>query len=235
MQAEQKQPQQIGKTLKQKADKLKSKSEFLACHKCGRKYKHKQSLNRHLKTCTGTNGNNGGARPGSGRPKGSEDDKSADLRRLKGEMRYGIALRVNELITTQFAIALGAAELYRREVIKDGKKSRVDVSRVYDQVEYMIYLSLPHDELGRAKKDNVEYYYKAGTPNWMALTNLLDRAFGKPKENIEVGEDPEAPLPEGGTGTTTELKKLLRDVLLKATMAPVPDKEAKANEPATDK
>jgi len=212
----------VGKVIKAKAEKLKN-NQILNCPKCNRAYKKQDSLDAHTKGCTGGKGNNGGAREGSGRKPGVVSPEKQKLKLQKELMIATIAARTNELLASQFRMALGQTQLFMREKVPMGELKRgqaprgnekwtFKVSKVHDEADFMIYLSLPHDARGHAKDKStgVEYFYmqsKGG--NYLALTNLLDRAYGKPKENIELGEDPEAPLPVHGTGTTTELRKAL--------------------------
>ena len=206
----------VGKIIKAKKKKLtKTQNNVINCPKCNRAFKKQKSLDTHLEKCDG--------KIGGGMPTGHQTEKTKQLKLQKEMMMQTIANRTNELLTAQFRMALGQARLYMREKVPMGKLKRGDapqgneqytykVTKVQNESDFMIYLSLPHDSYGRAKDKTtgVEYYYmesKGG--NYMALTNLLDRAFGKPKENIEVGEDPDAPLPVHGTGTTTELRKAM--------------------------
>ena len=212
----------VGSILNAKKKKLnKSVKNVINCPKCRRAFKIQASLDKHLETCNG--------KLGGGRPLGAESQKTKELKLQKEAMINIIASRTNELLAAQFRMALGQGVLMMREKVpmgelKRGKASRGNekwtfkVSKVRDEAEFMIYLSLPHDTNGRAKdKDTgIEYFYmesKGG--NYMELTNLLDRAYGKPKESLELGEDPDAPLPVHGTGTTTELRKALVSMVKK--------------------
>lgn len=220
----------VGKIIKNKVVKLEKQTTFENCPKCNRAYKKQDTLDIHVKTCQGklqgTDGN-GGARPGGGRPKGSENEKTKELKAIKSEMQNRIASKVNTLIAAQLRMAIGTHRLYMRELVnvgqlKRGKAAKGNelktwkVSRVHDDADFMIYLSLDHDAQGNAKDTDtgIEYFYQVtGEGNHAALANLLDRAFGKPKENVELGEDPDAPLPIHGTGTTSELRKAMIEMV----------------------
>lgn len=196
----------------------------MPCPKCDRTYKLKSSLERHVKTCNGrlpgVEGN-GGAREGAGRKPGSENERTKEMKAIKQSMQMQIANRASELVAAQFRQALGSNKLFMRELVDVGQLKRGNapkgnekkswrVTRVMDDAEFMIYLSLEHDEHGKAKDTStgVEYFWMEGNGgNYLALANLLDRAFGRPKESMEIGEDPDAPLPKAGTGTTVELRK----------------------------
>lgn len=213
--------EKAGDIAKRKTDKLKKDSvPTINCSKCNRAFKKKDSLEKHEADCTGGNGINGGARPGAGRKPGSENEKTKELKAIKAGMQMQIAGKVNQLIAHQFRMAMGTSRLYMRyeeeyEIGKGKNKTkqkRYQVLPVTNEADFMLYLSLSHDEHGRAKdKDtNTEYFYMTDNKgNPMALANLLDRAFGKPKESMEVSDDPDAPMGKAGTGTTSEIRKLV--------------------------
>jgi uncharacterized C2H2 Zn-finger protein len=213
----------VGAIADAKIDKLKNDSKYKNCKRCNRAFKKAETLAKHVETCQGklqgTDGN-GGAREGAGRPAGSESAKTKELKAQKAAMQALIASKTNQLLTAQFRMAMGTGRLYVRHVeqVERGRgknkfmDERIDVRPVLDDDEFMIYLSLSHDEYGRATDpatDDEYYYMPAKEGNYLALSNLLDRAYGKPKENVELGEDPDAPLPVHGTGTTTALRTAL--------------------------
>lgn len=201
--------------------KKKTKTHKLAlnCPKCNRFYKIPESLAKHVSKCDG--------KLGGGMPKGHTTEKTRELKLIKAEMMNRIAGKANELIAAQMRMAMGTHRLFMRELVDMGQLKRGNapkgnerktwkVSRVLDDAEFMIYLSLEHDEHGNAKDPDtgIEYFYQvSGEGNYAALANLLDRAFGKPKENIEVGEDPDAPIGKHGTGSTTALREAFVDLV----------------------
>lgn len=210
----------VSEIIKNKTEKQKNKSVFINCPKCNRAYKKQDTLDFHVKDCRGGKGDNGGAREGAGRKPGGENEKTKELKAIKQGMQMRIAGKVNQLVTAQFRMAVGTGRLYVRHVeqVQRGRgknkwmDERIDVKKVEHDDDFVTYLNLSHDEYGRATDPETgdEYYYmpaKEGNP--IALANMLDRAFGKPKESMEVGEDPDAPLPIHGTGTTTELRKAM--------------------------
>jgi hypothetical protein len=210
----------VGEIIKSKIGKSVKKPKILNCPKCNRAYKKQDSLDVHIRGCKGGKGGAGGWQGAGGRPKGSENEKTKELKAIKAGMQMRIAGKVNQLLTAQFRMAVGTGRLYVRHVEKvqrgRGKNKwmdeRIDVRKVEHDDDFIAYLNLSHDEYGRATDPDTgdQYYYmpaKEGNP--IALANMLDRAFGKPKESMEVGEDPDAPLPKHGTGTTTELRKAM--------------------------
>lgn len=163
----------------------------------------------------------GGVRPNGGRPKGSLNKKTVDIKIARDMMQQAIASKTQELIVTEFRLAMGGGRLMKRwkelqGELKRGKNPRGNevmrwrTERVTDEYDFEIYMSLEHDKNGRAKDkdEGVEYFYFEGSnPNLMALTNLLDRAFGRPKESLEIDAPVAEPLGEAGTGTTVVLRE----------------------------
>lgn len=208
----------IAEIIKNKNGKSVNKPKILNCPKCNRAYKKQDSLDKHINQCDGRGGGAGGWQGKGGRPKGSENEKTKELKAIKSQVQMQIAGKANQLVAAQFRMAVGTGRLFvRREVITEvgkGDKAkqvkRIEVKQVLDDSDFYIYLGLEHDENGRAtdKDTGDEYYYMvAREGNPVALANMLDRAFGKPKESMDLGNDPDAPLPTHGTGTTTELRK----------------------------
>lgn len=196
----------VGEIIKSKSEKQKN-NQILNCPKCNRAYKKQDSLDAHVKKCKGGKGDNGGAREGSGRKPGKVSEEKMILKLQKEALQKRIAAHADQLFNAQFNLALGQTMLFVKVTERDskGKVLRVYHERVESQETIKDYLD---DE--DAMNDDEHYYYITTRPaNNQALTNLLDRAFGKPKENVEIGEDPDAPLPKHGTGTTTELRKAM--------------------------
>ncbi len=191
---------------KNKTGKVKNK-QFLNCKKCNRAYTKTDSLAAHEATCKGGKGTNGGAREGSGRKPGKVSEEKMILKIQKEQLQKRIAQHADQLFNAQYNLAIGQTMLFVKITERDskGKPLRTYHERVESQENIKEYLDDPD-----AQNDDEHYYYLTTRPaNNQALTSLLDRAFGKPKENVEIGEDPDAPLPIHGTGTTTELRKAM--------------------------
>jgi flagellar biosynthesis chaperone FliJ len=204
-------PKHIGEVI---ADKnKKTKNNWLNCLKCNKAYKKPDSLTKHLKTCTG--------KVATGRKAGVVSESKMVLNEQKKALQERIAKHADQLFNAQFNLAIGQTMLFVQTKERDskGKLLRSYVERVESQETIKEYLE---DE--NALNDDEHYYYITTRPaNNQAIANLLDRAFGKPKENIELGEDPDAPLTpiEGGTAA---LRQQVRAVLLEATKAPTKTK-----------
>lgn len=202
-------PVSLKDALKAKNKKTKSQKVALKsnCPNCNRYYKKQDSLEKHLKTCNG--------KIGGGMPKGHVSERTKLIRDKKLLMQERITENVDKLLNAQLNLALGQTMLFVKITERDGKGNakRSYHERVESEETIKQYLDDPN-----YLNDDEHYYYITTRPgNNQAITNLLDRAFGKPKENIEVGEDPEAPVGKHGTGTTTELRKAFVD-LVKSTV-----------------
>lgn len=201
------------------AKKAKAQNNVINCPKCNRAFKKLDSLNTHVGKCNG--------KIGGGMPAGAQTQKTKELKAVKEAMQQTIASRVGEMLTHQFKQALGTSKLFMREKAPMGKLKRGNaergneqwtwkVTKVIDDADFMIYMSLEHDDRGAAKDDStgVEYFWMEGKGgNYLALANLFDRAFGKPKENVELSEDPDAPVGVAGTGTTSAVRQMVLDTI----------------------
>ena len=125
----------------------------------------------------------------------------------KEALQKRIAAHADQLFNAQFNLAIGQTMLFVKVKVRDSKGKVISTytERVESQQTIKEYL----DDENQLNDDEHYYYITTRQANNQALANLLDRAFGKPKENIEVGEDPDAPLPVHGTGTTTDLRKAM--------------------------
>jgi len=193
-----------------KLEKLKAGAVGYICPVCNKELKTKKGHAGHVAKCKPgkpvINGSKKGDNKGGGR---QPDPIKLELKEQKKAMQELIASKVNMLLATQLQMAVGTRHLYKRfeEEINVGKhkKKVMRSERVTDEADFLLFVASTQDGQ-TAKIDDVEYYFiEASNGNHQALMNLLDRGFGKPKENIELGEDPDAPVGQAGTGTTDEM------------------------------
>lgn len=184
---------------KQKNKTTKTQKNWLNCPKCNKAYRKPDALAKHLDSCDGKHK--------GGRVEGKLSEPKMILKLQKEALQKRIAAHADQLFNAQFNLAVGQTMLFVQIKERDskGKVIRTYHERVESQETIKEYL----DDENQLNDDEHYYYITTRPANNQALTSLLDRAFGKPKENIELGEDPDAPLPKHGTGTTTELRKAM--------------------------
>lgn len=115
-----------------------------------------------------TPSNWGGKREGSGRKPSEEKALKA---KAELQAKAIIHKRANDLIASQLRIALGHHVLVRIE--DDGTKNKVTTKK---EIEAWV----------NGETENV-YAIAATNPNYIAANMLLDRGFGKPKQEMELG------------------------------------------------
>jgi hypothetical protein len=119
----------------------------------------------------------GGARPGAGRPAGKLNKINEQRQIAKERFISRVNKMVDELFNAQANIAKGATHLYR--VDKDSKGNNLPAELVTSPAEIKDYI----DET----LDSDSYYYiTTERPDNKALDSMLNRAFGKPDEHIDL-------------------------------------------------
>lgn len=133
------------------------------------------------------NSNWGGARPGSGRPKGSMNPKTKERVAVKAAFQERVAQNADRLFNSQFNLAVGEQYLMHKYTVGLGSKQRTAVE-VEDSPE--VIKQFINDELNNTGDD--EWYYLSTKPaNGMAIDSLLDRSFGKSEQKMDVTTDGE--------------------------------------------
>jgi hypothetical protein len=126
-------------------------------------------------------GKNGGARPGAGRPKGKLSKLNEQRQKAKKRFIERVNKMVDELFNAQATIATGTTYLFR--VDKDDKGH--DKPAVIETDPKMIkdYID------GKLDDPDSYYYITTERPDNRALDSMLNRAFGKPEEKIDITSD----------------------------------------------
>lgn len=137
-----------------------------------------------------TPGKNGGARPGAGRPKGSENEATKERRVALERFKGRVEKHADRLFNAQAKLATGEQYLFCVTTDTDSKgKSTKRTEIVTDPETIAAYLDDTLD------KGDDEYYYLSTKPaNNMAIDSLLNRAFGTPQKNVDVKSDGNAIL-----------------------------------------
>lgn len=120
----------------------------------------------------------GGARPGSGRPKGVKNKKTLELEAARAYLRERVLARIAPLANAYLAAAEGGLRMY---TVGEGGR-RVLVTDP-DQIESL--LNTPE------KRNGVDYWcLVADKPDTKILQNVFDREFGQAAKPIELtGKD----------------------------------------------
>lgn len=131
----------------------------------------------------------GGARPGAGRPPGSENQATKDKKAVEQAFSQRVMTHVDDLFNAQLNIAKGESYLYRIDEEKDDKGRVIKREHVIvtdpDEIRAVL------DEVeGTGVMDEKYYYITTQKPDNRAIDSLLDRVFGKAKQKIGLeGED----------------------------------------------
>lgn len=128
---------------------------------------------------------NGGVRPGAGRPKGSMNEATKVRMAAKIEFQRRVARHADELFHSQFDLAKGEKYLMVKRVEGEGNKRKTWVEVVTDVQTIKDYLE---DDGATLNRDAGEEYYYMTTKaaNNLALDSLLNRAFGKAEESLDI-------------------------------------------------
>lgn len=126
----------------------------------------------------------GGKREGAGRPEGSISEERKTLLEYQKAMQERIAANSPRLIDALLTLALGSNYLFCVSYEGEGKNRKKVVERVTDLPTIQAYLN---GELEESDSSSEGYYYvTAEKPNAFAISDLLNRGFGKPKETVDI-------------------------------------------------
>lgn len=129
---------------------------------------------------------NGGPRPNSGRKPGKFSAEKIARIKVEQDLKDKIVKCAEKILNAQLSIAVGTQYLFKITENKKGVKLKPQL--VTDTREIEKYLD---GEYGSGEninlKNKTEYFYlTTERPNQMAIANLWDRAFGKPKDSIKL-------------------------------------------------
>jgi hypothetical protein len=106
-----------------------------------------------------------------GRPKGRKNNATLEREAVSAEVRQRIMRNADRLVTAQLSVAEGCSFLFRRE--KNGKYAPVK-----DETAIAKFLN------GELDPEAYEYIYTE-RPNNFAIQDMLNRALGKPVEQVD--------------------------------------------------
>lgn len=154
-----------------KTERLKSNSDKLYCEVC--------QSDTHS---TAGHGENGGARKGAGRPRGSENKQTKERRAALERFKERVENHADRLFNAQANLATGEQYLFCIVTTTDSKGKTSKRTEVVTDLETIkAYL----DDTLDVGDD--EYYYLSTKPaNNMAIDSLLNRAFGTPQKSVDL-------------------------------------------------
>lgn len=124
----------------------------------------------------------GGARAGAGRKPGGENEATKLRRAAKAAFQERVMAVSDQLFNAQFDLAVGEKYLMLTETIG---KSR-DTSIVEDPELIKQFIN------GTLENTDTKYYFMTTKPaNNQALDSLLNRAYGKAEEKLDITSDDE--------------------------------------------
>ncbi len=146
----------------------------------------------------------GGKRPGAGMPKGMKTKRTRERAEAEEYFRKRVLDSIEGLVDSQMNLAKGCQYLFKLKKIYLEKEDKFVVPKgvkpeiVKDQTEIARYLAGDFDE-----SDECDYYFMTTEkPDNRALDSLVDRVFGKAKQNIAI---------EGNLTISGVLNKLKED------------------------
>ena len=140
----------------------------------------------------------GGKREGAGRKPGSKSKATLEKEEILAVVREKIMRRAERIVDSQTSLALGQQFLYKIEKVrKKGTKGGTTYERqkpelVTSQLEIEAYLDglTKEGDINNENDPAATYYYlTTKEPNNQAIDSMMNRAFGKPVETMEIKQD----------------------------------------------
>lgn len=160
----------------------------------------------------------GGARPGAGRPKGKLSEEARERQRVELHLQRRRFRAADKVFNAQLSIALGSTYVYEIVETGEGKNKKREHVLVTDPERIRQFLDNP-------ESDDGYMYITTDKPDGKAISDIFDRAFGRPLQGVEMTGKDGGPIEV--TDPSVDLKKLsaeqlrtLRDLVTTATIAP---------------
>lgn len=133
----------------------------------------------------------GGKQPGAGRPKGRKNNATIEREAALEAFKNGVTKRANALMNVQTMLAFGTIKVFRIETEYSGsgknrKATRKKPVLVSDDEEIINALDYTYGDGESPNDDETYYFVTTKDPENNAINSLLDRTFGKPKEQIAI-------------------------------------------------
>lgn len=146
----------------------------------------------------------GGKQPGSGRPKGRLNKTTLDAMAVKKAYQDKIRMNADRLFNAQMNLAEGATMLFCVKKDKKGNSLKPELVTNADEISKFIEECGGYD--GKMNGDTY-YFLTTKMPDSRTISDMLDRAMGKPDATLDVTSKGESINPYAGL-TTDELRKL---------------------------
>lgn len=146
----------------------------------------------------------GGAQPGAGRKKGSLNKSTLDAMAVKRRYQEKIRKQADRLFNAQMNLAEGVTMLFR--VKKDKKGNNLKPELVTSQSEISQFIEECGGYDGKMNGDTY-YFLTTKVPDSRTITDMLDRALGKPDATLDVTSKGESINPYSQL-SVEELRKL---------------------------
>lgn len=132
-----------------------------------------------------TESKRGGARPNSGRKPGQLDQKTIDAMAVKKEYQDRVRKNATKLFNAQFSLATGTQMLF--VIHTDSKGNRRKPEMVTDPEIISKFLDDNEGVDGTMGDEDNEYFFlTTKLPDSRTISDMLDRAMGKPDANIDL-------------------------------------------------
>lgn len=125
----------------------------------------------------------GGKRKGAGRKKGQLDKRTLDAMAVKREYQNKIRKHADRLFNAQMALAEGVTLLFKVKRDKKGKESKPELVKSESEIAQFIEECGGYDGV---MNGNTYYFLTTKIPDSRTISDMLDRAMGKPDATLDV-------------------------------------------------
>jgi hypothetical protein len=132
----------------------------------------------------------GGKRNSAGRPKGSQNKATIEVKTVREELRQRVLANVESLIGAQLILAKGISHVFRVTIGERGGRGEPELVTDQDELHEAIDLIQSGNAYGEIHEEDgaiARYYFiTTKAPDNKALDSLLDRVFGKATQSMDV-------------------------------------------------
>lgn len=137
----------------------------------------------------------GGPQPGSGRPKGKLNKSTLEAMAVKKKYLQRIRKNADRLFNAQFSLATGTQMLFVIHTDSKGRRGKPElvtdvdiISRFLDENEGMDG-SMKINDYSEGSACDDYFFLTTKLPDSKTITDMLDRALGKPDQKLVLGDD----------------------------------------------